>query len=70
MPCIVKKTFEAASESGHFLIAQVKANQQNLLDTIEVISAVDHPLDASLTIAGLEQFESKNFCISMRYSKE
>jgi predicted transposase YbfD/YdcC len=50
MPCIVKKTFEAARQSGNFLIAQVKANQQTLLDAIETISATDGPVDTSLTI--------------------
>jgi predicted transposase YbfD/YdcC len=50
MPCIVKKTFEAARETGNFLIAQVKANQQTLLDAIETIAAADAPVDASLTI--------------------
>jgi len=50
MPCIVKKTFEAARQSGNVLIAQVKANQQTLLDAIETISATDDPVDTSLTI--------------------
>ena len=50
MPCIVKKTFEAASETGNFLIVQVKANQQTLLDAIETIAAADAPVDTSLTI--------------------
>ena len=50
MPCIVKKTFEAARESGNFLIAQIKANQQTLLDAVETISATDEPVDTSLTI--------------------
>lgn len=50
MPCIVKKTFEAASETGNFLIAQVKANQQTLLDAIETMSAADRPVDTFLTI--------------------
>ena len=50
MPCIVKKTFEAARESGNFLIAQVKANQQTLLDAIETIAATDDPVDTSLTV--------------------
>jgi len=50
MPCIVKKTFEAASETDSFLIAQVKANQQTLLDAFETIAATDQPLDTSLTI--------------------
>jgi predicted transposase YbfD/YdcC len=50
MPCIVKKTYEAARQSGNFLIAQVKANQQTLLDAIETISATDDPVDTSLTI--------------------
>lgn len=50
MPCIVKKTFEAARETGNFLIAQVKANQQTLLDAIETMSAADRPVDTFLTI--------------------
>jgi predicted transposase YbfD/YdcC len=50
MPCIAKKTFEAARESGNFLIAQVKANQQTLLDAIETILATDAPVDTSSTI--------------------
>lgn len=50
MPCIVKKTFEAARETGNFLIAQVKANQQTLLDAIETISDSDEPVDTSMTI--------------------
>jgi len=50
MPCIVKKTFEAARKSGNFLIAQVKANQQTLLDAIETISATDDAYDTSLTV--------------------
>src|SRR5512135_3170900 len=41
MPCTVKKTFEAARDTGNFLIAPVKANQQTLHDTIEAICAVD-----------------------------
>jgi len=49
MPCIVKKTFEAARESGNFLIAQVKANQQTLLDAFETIAATDDPVDTSIT---------------------
>ena len=32
------------------MIAQVKANQQSLLDAFETISAIDQPLDTSLTI--------------------
>lgn len=30
-----KKTFEIARKTGSFLVAQVKANQQTLHDTIE-----------------------------------
>jgi predicted transposase YbfD/YdcC len=33
-PCIVKKTFEAARDSGNALLAQVKANQPGLLATL------------------------------------
>ena len=49
-PCTVKKTFEAAADTGNFLIAQLKANQQNLLDAIEAISAADQPADTALTV--------------------
>jgi predicted transposase YbfD/YdcC len=34
MPCTVKKTFEAARNSGNALLAQVKANQPTLLEDI------------------------------------
>ena len=47
--CIVKKTFEAASETGNFLVAQVKANQQTLLDTLTMIAANDLPVDSCET---------------------
>ena len=49
-PCTVKKTFEAARDSGNALIAQVKANQQTLLDTFEAVAAADHPADSAQTI--------------------
>jgi predicted transposase YbfD/YdcC len=49
-PCTVKKTFEAAADTGNFLIAQLKANQQNLLDAIEAISAADQPADTAETV--------------------
>ena len=57
MPCTVKKTFETARDTGSFLVAQVKANQQTLHDTIEAICAAEKyiapvglRLIASLTI--------------------
>jgi len=50
MPCTVKKTFEAARDTGSFLVAQVKANQQTLHDTIEAICAADQPIDSVRTI--------------------
>src|SRR5512143_1154858 len=50
MPCTVKKTFEAARDTGNFIIAQVKANQQTLHDTIEAICAVDLPADSAETV--------------------
>lgn len=50
MPCTVKKTFEVARETGSFLIAQVKANQQGLLDTLEAIAAVAKPTDSTQTV--------------------
>jgi len=45
MPCIVKKTFEAARDSGNALLAQVKANQPTLLATLEDIAASQSPLE-------------------------
>lgn len=49
-PCTVKKTFEAAADTGNFLIAQVKANQPTLCDTIEAICATEQPADCADTV--------------------
>ena len=46
MPCTVKKTFEAARDSGNALLAQVKANQPTLLATLEGIAATQSPTDS------------------------
>jgi predicted transposase YbfD/YdcC len=45
MPCIVKKTFEAARDSGNALLAQVKANQPTLLVTLQAIAAEQPPVE-------------------------
>ena len=50
MPCTVKKTFETARDTGNFLVAQVKANQQTLHDTIEAICAAEKPADSAETV--------------------
>ena len=50
MQCTVKKTFEAARDSGNALIAQVKGNQQGLLDAIEAVAAADQPIDSDETV--------------------
>ena len=50
MRCTVKKTFEMAKDTGSFLVAQVKANQQTLHDGIEAICAVDPPADRAETV--------------------
>lgn len=50
MRCTVKKTFETAKDTGSFLVAQVKANQQTLHDGIEAICAVDPPADRAETV--------------------
>jgi predicted transposase YbfD/YdcC len=50
MPCTVKKTFETARDTGSFLVAQVKANQQALHSTIEAICAADQPVDSAGTV--------------------
>ena len=45
MPCTVKKTFEAARDSGNALLAQVKANQPALLVTLQAIAADQPPVE-------------------------
>jgi predicted transposase YbfD/YdcC len=50
MPCTVKKTFEAARDTGNVLIAQVKANQPILHDTLEAICNADPPTDSAETV--------------------
>src|SRR4249920_4077872 len=50
MPCTVKKTFETARDTGSFLVAQVKANQQTLHDTIEAICAAEKPVNSAATV--------------------
>lgn len=50
MRCTVKKTFETAKDTGSFLVAQAKANQQTLHDGIEAICAVDPPADRAETV--------------------
>src|SRR5512147_1992300 len=47
MPCIGKKTFETARDTGSFLIAHVKANQRGLHETLEAISAAVKPTDSA-----------------------
>ena len=50
MPCTVKKTFEAARDTGNFLIAQVKANQQILYETLDAICTAEPPTDSAETV--------------------
>lgn len=50
MPCTVKKTFETARDTSSFLVAQVKANQQTLHETIEAICAAEKPTDSAETV--------------------
>src|SRR5512134_50486 len=50
MPCTVKKTFEAARDTGNFLIAQVKANQQILHETLDAICTTEPPIDSAKTV--------------------
>ncbi len=45
LSCIVKKTFEAARDSGNARLAQVKANQPGLLATLEDVAATQPPAD-------------------------
>jgi predicted transposase YbfD/YdcC len=40
-----KKTFEAAGDSGNALLAQVKANQPGLLETLQDIAADQLPVE-------------------------
>lgn len=50
MPCTVKKTFETARDTGNYLIAQVKANQQILHQTLQAICNADPPTDSAETV--------------------
>ena len=50
MRCTVKKTFETAKDTGSFLVAQVKANQQALHGGIKAICAVEKPADSAETV--------------------
>lgn len=50
MPCTAKKTFEAAADTGNFLLAQVKANQPLLLETIATICATGAAVDRTETV--------------------
>jgi len=50
MPCTVKKTFEATRDTGNVLIAQVKANQPILYQTLEAICDVEPPIDCAETV--------------------
>lgn len=45
MPCTVKKSFEAASDAGAILIAQVKGNQPGLLNTIRALCETAPPAE-------------------------
>lgn len=50
MPCAVKKTFEADRHSGNAVLAQVKGNQLNLLETVRDIASQQSPLDGCRTV--------------------
>ena len=50
MPCTVKKTFETARDTGNVLLAQVKANQQTLLNAIDAICVAEKPTDSAETV--------------------
>lgn len=50
MRSTVKKTFEAAKDTGNFLIAQVKTNQPTLYETLEALCAGPPPADRAETI--------------------
>jgi predicted transposase YbfD/YdcC len=50
MPCTVKKTFEAARDTGNVLIAQVKTNQPILHETLDAICTADPPVDSAETV--------------------
>src|SRR5512134_3058639 len=50
MPGTVKKTFEAARDSGNVLIAQVKANQPILQETLDAICTTAPPTDSAESV--------------------
>lgn len=49
-PCTVKKTFEAAAETGNVLLAQVKANQPLLLEAVQTLATSQPPADRIETV--------------------
>ena len=50
MLCTVKKTFEAARDSGNVLIAQLKANQPILQETLDAICTTAPPTDSAESV--------------------
>lgn len=49
MPCIAKKTFEIARDTGNALIVQIKTNQPSLHDTVATICTAEAPVDSAET---------------------
>ena len=45
MPCIVKKTFEAARQTGSHLLVQLKKNQPDLFERILTMTQATTPID-------------------------
>lgn len=50
MPCTVKKTFEAARDTGNILIVQIKANQPDLLKKAEALCTAAFPVSSAETV--------------------
>lgn len=49
MPCTVKKTFEAAIESGNHLLVQLKSNQSTLLQIVTAAADAARPTQTDAT---------------------
>jgi hypothetical protein len=51
MPCIAKKTFEAAAQGQARLIVQLKDNQPSLLQKVETACASQRPVSSDTSVA-------------------
>ena len=61
MPCIAKKTFEAAAQVQARLIVQLKDNQPSLLQKVETACASQRPVSSDTSVAtGRNRYETRS----------